>query len=471
MANELVNNNYVAGTASLGRDLSGTEEIITTIIPNVIALAMLYAVIPVSKKLSSEGSSILIGGTAGFGKVMMGTYGAIKLSGGFGKKVGAPVARRTGLTDRYRTAKSRTLQKVSENKLAQNVGLGKMAVQINAADFKQQRAEVDKNKAWIKQGSTESRWAALQESRGKSSAEIAANIETMIEKKEINKEDAKAHGIEDKKLDDILIRAKPAIDADKLKESMPHWAAITELGPSKDKEAIDERTVKITTELVSEGKLGSLNKAAKQDPTVINAIRAEHDDFDGWAGSQSKTDKEAIAIGLEGGLQDISEALKGSGKDINTVDGTAVIAGKEGKEWRKEIDSIQKSLAKNDENGHFMLNRPEIDAAGEIRIVNGRIDFAGAPIPGAGTPEYVAWEGRRKKFTEGMKGEKTFKNKSKEFYEEMGQYLAKAQLDTLRKAGNTEQMKAAKQSILAPGSIASAEIRDYVNRNDYYEDL
>ena len=54
----------------------------------------------------------------------------------------------------------------------------------------------------------------------------------------------------------------------------------------------------------------------------------------------------------------------------------------------------------------------------------------------------------------------------------MGQYLAKAQLDTLRKAGNTEQMKAAKQSILAPGSTASAETRDYVeNHNDYYKDL
>ena len=69
-----------------------------------------------------------------------------------------------------------------------------------------------------------------------------------------------------------------------------------------------------------------------------------------------------------------------------------------------------------------------------------------------------------------MKGEGDFKNKSKEFYTEMAQYLASAQLDTLRKAGSTEQMKEAKDSIIL-NLPAGNHVRDYVENNDYYKDL
>ncbi|MEA1936689.1 MAG: hypothetical protein U9N04_01080 [Patescibacteria group bacterium] len=474
MANQLMTFNYVSSSGvSIPSSLQnqGFVNMISMMIPHAVALCMLYAVIPVTQRLGGAASQRFIGGTMGLGKIAIGGYAGVKIAGGFGKKVASPVARRTGLTDKYRTAKSRALQKVSENKVAQNVGLGKKASQINATDFAKQRAEVDKNKKWAKQMSSGSMWAAAQ-SGNKTSAETAAVIEVMLEKKMINKEDAEAHGIKGEKLDDILTRATPAIDADKLKESMPHWAARTELGPNASKEDIDERTVEITTELTSEGKLGSLNKAAKEDATVINTIRAEHDDFDKYVASQSKTDQRAIAVGLEGGLQNIQKELHANGTNINDVSGGATVGttGKTGNEWRKEIDSIQKSLAKNDKDGHVMLNRPEINAAGEIRIVNGRVDFAGALTPVAGAPEYAMWEGRRKEFAGGMKGESTFKNKSKEFYTEIGQYLATAQLDTLRKAGSTEQMKEAKDSIVI-NLPAGSPTRDYVENNDYYKDL
>lgn len=472
MANELVLVDYtVAGVPAASADMSAISGMIGNMVSHAVALAMLWAVIPVTQRLGVAGSQQLIGGAMGMGKIAIGTYGGIKLAGGLGKKAAAPVARRTGLTDKYRTTKSRALQKVSENKLAQNIGLGKSATQTNASDFKRQRDEVDKSKVWAKQGSPKSRWAALQ-AGSKTSAETAAIIEVMIEKKELNKKDAEEYGIKGDKLDSVLVRARSSVDMDKLKESMPHWAAATELGSSKDKEAVNKRTVEMVKENVSEGKLGSLNRAAMQDATVINTIRTEHDDFDKWTSSQSATNRGAIAVGLEGGLQDIQKALIGSGEDINTVDGPAVVAGKEGKEWRKEIDSIQKSLAKNDKDGHLMLNRPSINAAsGEIEVVDGRINFAGAPTPAAGTPEHVAWERRRKEFAGGMKGESNFKNKNKEFYTEMGQYLASAQLDTLRKAGSTEQMKEAKNSIVV-NLPAGSPTRDYVeNHSDYYKDL
>ena len=83
MANELVS----SGVPHRGTDKIGAiSEIVILMIPNVVALCMLYAVIPITQRLGVAGSKQFIGGTMGLGKIAMGTYGGIKLAGGFGKK-------------------------------------------------------------------------------------------------------------------------------------------------------------------------------------------------------------------------------------------------------------------------------------------------------------------------------------------------------------------------------------------------
>jgi len=97
MANELV----VSGVPHRGTDKIGAiSEIVILIIPNVVALGMLLAVIPITQRLGVAGSKQLIGGTMGLGKIAIGTYGGIKLAGGFGKKGAAWSGRRVGVDSR-----------------------------------------------------------------------------------------------------------------------------------------------------------------------------------------------------------------------------------------------------------------------------------------------------------------------------------------------------------------------------------
>ena len=469
-------------------DLTGLSSLVAIIVPYCVSIGMLLAVIPVTKQLGIAGSSALIGGTMGIGKIGMGAIAGAKLAGGLGKKAGAPITRRSGIPDKIRRGTDNVKGSIAENKWAQKTGISKIILKGDSNKFSSQRDQVEKEKkGWINSAQKDNLYGELKNSKGKSSAEIAAIIERMSEKKMLNEKDLKSHKLEGQTLSNILSRAKPALDASKLKESMPHWAAIVEAGPGKGKENIIEgRTKEITTEIVEENKLSSLNNAALENSDVMKTIFNQHDDPDKWLSSQSTARQDSANIGMENLLKKYQKEIDDEGVggvNFNNVDNAAIghvnpigNTGMDGDKLRKEIDSIQKSLAKNDKNGHEKLNRPTILASGEIDIDlrTGRINFAGAPPPGAGTPEHAAWESRRKETAEGMKGETGFKYKSKEYYEDMGQYLAKAQLDTLRKAGSTEQMRAAKTSILAPGSTAPVEIRNYVDgvtANDYYKNL
>ena len=77
-----------------GEEIKALSYIVAELIPHVVALALLAAAIPVTQKLGAAGSSKIIGGAAGLGKVAVGTYAGIKLAGGLGKKVGGGTAGR-----------------------------------------------------------------------------------------------------------------------------------------------------------------------------------------------------------------------------------------------------------------------------------------------------------------------------------------------------------------------------------------
>ena len=89
MANELVSSPPVIASAASTDKLDAISAIVIMIIPNVVALCMLYAVIPISQRLGAAGSKQLIGGTMGIGKIAMGTYAGVKLAGGLGRKAAA----------------------------------------------------------------------------------------------------------------------------------------------------------------------------------------------------------------------------------------------------------------------------------------------------------------------------------------------------------------------------------------------
>ena len=74
--------------------LEGLSAFVGIIIPYCVAIAMLLAVIPITKQLGIAGTGALMGGAMGVGKIAMGTYAGAKLAGGLGKKAGgAPVSR------------------------------------------------------------------------------------------------------------------------------------------------------------------------------------------------------------------------------------------------------------------------------------------------------------------------------------------------------------------------------------------
>ncbi len=95
MANELMDPAHSASYAgTIPEDMRMLTGILLVMIPHSVALFMLLAVIPVTQRLGGAASQRLIGGTAGIGKIAIGTYGGIKLAGGLGKKVAGGTAGR-----------------------------------------------------------------------------------------------------------------------------------------------------------------------------------------------------------------------------------------------------------------------------------------------------------------------------------------------------------------------------------------
>lgn len=92
MANEMVSNFTPLPVTNTGFD--AVKDIVVLMIPHSIALFMLLAVIPITQRLGVAGANKVIGGTAGIGKVAMGTYAGVKLAGGLGRKAGGGIVNR-----------------------------------------------------------------------------------------------------------------------------------------------------------------------------------------------------------------------------------------------------------------------------------------------------------------------------------------------------------------------------------------
>ncbi|MCK5085086.1 hypothetical protein KAK05_00060 [Candidatus Parcubacteria bacterium] len=92
MANEMVSNFTPLPVTNTGFD--AVKDLAVIMIPHSIALFMLLAVIPITQRLGVAGANKVIGGTAGIGKIAMGTYAGVKLAGGLGRKAGGGVVNR-----------------------------------------------------------------------------------------------------------------------------------------------------------------------------------------------------------------------------------------------------------------------------------------------------------------------------------------------------------------------------------------
>lgn len=437
MANEMVID-YKPDTSTA----TGFDEIKDTIVmifPHVIPLMMLLYVIPVTQRLGVAGAGKIIGGRLGLGNIVMGGYSGAKKSLGLGKWATAPVAKRTGMTDAYNRRKDSVLGGLAKHPVMKKLGLSTGILKIQSSDLEGQRGQVEKyKKDWVNRASPASLYGELKNHRGKSEAEVAAIIERMSEKKMINDKDMKHYGI-DKDLSAILQRAKPALDADKLKESMPHWAAMAELGPGKTQKEYDEKTTENVTKLVEDNKLNSLNDNAIERPEVVKTISDQHDDFDRWLSSQSTSRQGAANIGLEKLLHSWQDEIHGAGRGtINTVSGPGLVGstGMDGDQLRKEIDKLQSTMAKNDKDGHVLLKDPEIDASGKIVLkTDGRIDFNS----GGSARNFR----REEKFASEKMKSGNYKGKSEEFFTKVGGHFGYNNFEQLRREEGEEKMKAA----------------------------
>ena len=129
-------------TPSTPNDLVGLSYLVTLIVPYCVSIAMLLAVIPVTKQLGIAGTGALMGGAMGVGKIAMGTYAGAKLAGGLGKKaVGSPVGRA------HAALKGRTEGRLKGyNKLAEKVGGGMKKIPIiGEMKIKQEVAQAEEH--------------------------------------------------------------------------------------------------------------------------------------------------------------------------------------------------------------------------------------------------------------------------------------------------------------------------------------
>jgi len=119
-------------------EISSLSYIIAELIPHVVALALLAAAIPVTQKLGAAGSSKIIGGAAGLGKVGIGVVAGAKLAGGLGKKVGGGVASRNDFVGRN---VDKVKGKYYEGLEKYTLGLGRGAAMKGKASIEKKKEE------------------------------------------------------------------------------------------------------------------------------------------------------------------------------------------------------------------------------------------------------------------------------------------------------------------------------------------
>lgn len=143
MSYELINNYDPTTVVTAGQDQIGAvKNLIPKLIPNIIALMMLWMAIPITQKLGIAGSSRLIGGTLGLGTVAMASYGATKLAGGWGKKAAGGVASRTSLGAGYNKLRDAAERRV----IARIPVVGKGIVMSNMASREKEKERKMKEK-------------------------------------------------------------------------------------------------------------------------------------------------------------------------------------------------------------------------------------------------------------------------------------------------------------------------------------
>ncbi len=129
---------YVIPTNSKGYDsVEALKDFLPLLIPNIVALAMLWAVVPITNKLGIAGSSKLIGGIGGFGAITMASYGAARMAGGWGKRAAGGVASRTRLGSGYNALRD----KVEQKGIAKIPFIGKGIVLKNMANRQKEKEE------------------------------------------------------------------------------------------------------------------------------------------------------------------------------------------------------------------------------------------------------------------------------------------------------------------------------------------
>ncbi len=115
--------------------------LIGTIISNFIAIGMLWAALPITQSLGAIAGSAAISGAVGFGSMAMKTYGAGRLTAGWGKKAAGGVASRTRVGEWADSVKEKAYRGIGKIPGGQGIAIGGLAGMEKKKDEKSKSLE------------------------------------------------------------------------------------------------------------------------------------------------------------------------------------------------------------------------------------------------------------------------------------------------------------------------------------------
>jgi hypothetical protein len=422
MAFELTNNYNPAAVVPAGyAQIEAVKGLIPKLIPNVIALMMLWMAIPITQKLGIAGSSRLIGGTLGLGTVAMASYGATKLAGGWGKKaVEAPASRLhaygMGQNGRYKAA----VDKLSGGLKKLPLGTGRIFIQYEADKAVQKKEDVAKHQKIMENLSDKDKKSYVDsfsiDRKAKADAQQAmfnllakdsgkgltdARLQKMGYEKEVNGQQV----FDKKKFESDYNRAKAyGHDTGTLETYRPDML-------TKDDD-IREKVKKV----VQDGNYKNIKSDALANETVAKELEGliGKKKYDEFINNKSQEEKSSLSKHKEKKLAVEYATL--SPADLQ----------------KKQVEIA--SLASPDDKVEAMKQM--------TGVVNGQIQYA----PNINNRPVVNLDVVNEVMDSMSKDQ--FLDLNKDFFEEYGHMVSDANIDHIAKFGDTEQLKSMKEAIV-----------------------
>ncbi len=424
MAMDLQSSAGLSASITGGGGYSGLSlgDILTELIPNVVALGLLLAAIPMSQKLGGiAGSAALTGGgLGGLGTAVMGSYGAAKLAGGWGKKIGGGAAERVHGTMMGNATYKAATDKIS-GKLKTNAITGRIALQYEADRAQKKKEDVAKHQKIMDNLSDKDKKSYVDsfsiDGKGKADAQQAMfNLlakdsgkgltDGRLQKIGYEKEVTLADGTKEKVFD----RDKFESDYNRSKayghDTSTFEAYRPDMIKGKDVAETEKDKREKVSKIVHDGNYKSIKGDALADPIIEDELKKKigRKKYDEFINNKSQEEKDSLAEHKEANL---ASKLASGPVPIDEVRNAQI-----------EIASLVSSDKKE-------------EAMKDVRLdVNGKIEYFG------NVDVDIA-----NKVMDNMSKDQ-FVDLSEEFLKKYGHLVSDSNIDHIARYGETEQLKA-----------------------------